>query len=166
MRTGHLLFSCLHLFIIILFLALGGIFLELHYLPGLRLFISEWILEPHPFAYWGETILLLTILFGIGFCALQRHQYLRIGMKNSQALVDENLVRQAIFFFWRENFPKQKKPLDVFFAHQKIEIVATLSPKEDWEQSLQEIEIKLGKMLAEKFGYQKEFFVSVKLPKD
>lgn len=167
MRAGQLLFSCLHLLIIMVFFALGGLILELHYLPKMRHLIVDWLIAPQDhFFFWGSGILLFTVLIAIGFWALGRHQFLRISMNNHHFFVEENLVRQTILLFWNETFPESKKPLNVFFSHQKIEIVVPMPQKEDWQQTLQEIEIKLGKMLAEKFGYQKEFFVSLVLSKN
>ena len=163
MRNGHFLFSAIQFLMIVVLFSVGGIFLALYFQPQFSENLAVWILKPNAhFLVLGALTLGLALLLFIVFSMMHRDQFLRIKMKKSHFFIDESLVRSAILRFWDEEFPEREKPQDIYFAREKIEVITQLPKSENIEQTLSEIEERLGNMLSDQFGYQKQFFVSVR----
>ena len=157
MRNGQLLFSAIQFFIIAALFGTGAAFFGLHALPEIRHTVANWILSPGcSFLLLGFLITGITLLLGISFCVMQRGSFIRIAMKKGSFSIHEALVRKAIHQFWREEYPEEKEPTDVYCSHQKIEIIT-----EDGEQDLEAVEEKLGQFLSKHLGYEKEYFISL-----
>lgn len=157
MRTGNLLFSAVQFLIITTLFGAGAVLLGLHYAPHVRQELADWIIQPNgSFLFLGWLILAAALLLTVCFWMMQKPQHLRLEMKGKEFFVDEALVKQAIGQFWQEAFPKLKPPEEIYFAHQKIELITEAA-----ECDLEEIELRLGTFLSQQLGYEKEFFVTL-----
>lgn len=158
MRNGHLLFSAVQFFLILALFSSGAALFGLHYIPGARLRFAEWIIDPSTgFVLLGSVITATALLLTICFWIMQRGSYVRIEMKKGSTSVHEDAIRAAVLAFWEEN--KLEKPSDVYCANQKIEIIT-----EAKDQDLAAIEQKLGSFLSKQFGYDREFYVTLRAP--
>jgi len=158
MRNINSLFSAVQFLMIAALFGLGGGLIALHYLPHTKAQIADWVIQSESFLPLGCLVLAVVFILTMGFWAMQRSSYLRLEMKGTSLSADEALIRELIQEFWKEEFPSQKVPVDVFLAKKKIEIVIPMP--EDFEESLEKIETCLGKMLFSQLGYEKEFFIS------
>jgi len=155
-RNGHLLFSAVQFFLIITLFSFGAALFGLHYIPGARLRFAEWIIDPSTgFVFLGSVITTIALLLSFCFWIMQRGSYVRIEMKKNTALVHEDAIRAAVFAFWEEN--DLEKLSEVYCANKKIEIIT-----EAKDQDLEAIEQKLGSFLSKQFGYEQEFFVTLR----
>ncbi len=135
----------------------GGILLGLHYAPHVREQVVDWILQPRmSLLIFGWLILGTAFLLTVCFGMMQKTQYLRLRMRGREFFVEETVIKQAIGQFWRLEFPQITPPEEVYFARQKIEVIT-----ENVECDLEELELRLGTFLSQKFGYEKEFFVTL-----
>lgn len=157
MRLGHQIFSAMQLMIVAALFGAGGLLLGLHYSPHVREQVANWILEPNmSLLLLGYLVLGTALVLMICFAMMQTTQYLRLRMRGREFFVEETVIRQAIGQFWRIEFPLASPPQEVFFARQKIEVIT-----EAMECDLEELEMRLSAFLAQKFGYEKEFFVTL-----
>lgn len=157
MRTGRLIFSAVQLVVVAALFGAGGLLLGLHYAPRVRQEVADWILDPKmSLLLLGWLVLGIALLLTICFGMMQRTQYLRLRMRGREFQVEETLLKQAIGQFWRLEFPQIAPPVEVYLARQKIEVIT-----EDVQCDLEELELRLGSFLSQKFGYEKEFFVTL-----
>lgn len=157
MRNGHLLFSAIQFLLVTALFALGAVFFGLHYLSYIRKVVAAWILDPsNTFFLFGILTISIAFLLGICFWAMQRGSFVRIRMERGNFHIDESLIQNTLQEFWEKNLPEEKKPTEIYCAGQKIEIIT-----EDQDQDLEALEYKLSTFLSEKFGYEKEFFVTL-----
>lgn len=157
MRNGHLIFSAVQLLIVAAVLGAGGLLLGLHYAPHIRHELADWILAPNQhFLLSGWLVMGIGLFLTLCFGMMQKTQVLRLEMGGGEFFVEESLVKKAIEQFWRHEFPKAAIPQEIFCSRQKIEVVA-----EQMECDLDQVELRLGAFLAQKFGYKKEFYVTL-----
>jgi len=162
MRSGQLFFSAAEFLLIIALFFLGAIFFGLHYLPAARIELSEWILQSSDLFFLigcaiGGTALLLTLCFWV----IHRQKFFRVEMKGDPFFLDEALVKGLVQQFWKEEFPEEKKGIEVYFARKKIEVIASCPKSEDLEVCLEEVEVRLSDLLQKKLGYRDEFFLTL-----
>lgn len=156
MRNGSLLFSAVQFLMIVALFGIGGVLLGFHYAPHVRQEVANWIVEPKGSLFFlGWLIIAAALLLAICFWMMQKPKYLRIQMKSKDFFVDEPLVRQVIGQFWSAEYPDKTPPEEIYFAHQKVEVIT-----ESLECDLEEIEMRLGSFLSEQLGYEQEFFVT------
>ena len=156
MRNGNLLFSAVQFFIITALFAGGAVFFGLHFSPDVRLHFSQWVAEANEsFFFFGCLLTGIAALLTACFWMMQRGRYLRIQM-DPPFFIDEAVVKETLEEFWKEEFPEEELPTDVYVAGQKIEVIA-----KDSDVDLEEIEKRLSKRLSKQFGYQKEFFLTL-----
>lgn len=159
MRNGNLLFSAVHFLLIIALFCIGGAFLGLHFLPEVQAQLAGWILKGgESFFFLGCLVLGVAFFLTICFWAMQRSSYIRVVMKKNVFSSDEALIQKMVRQYWREEFPSQKGPIDVYVARKRVEI--KMAMPEEGEKSFAEIEERLGALLSNQLGYEKEFFVT------
>lgn len=161
---SHVLFSAIHLFLVLLILGLGAFFLALPFAPHVRLFVLQFFTESaSPFAGIGCALLILGGVLFIGFYALNRGQYYQVNMR---AEVHQSLIRDYARSYWKELFPQEHlQPNVVIYPNQRIELITEL-PKlgfEEQEAVLHRIEKEFGAILAKNLGYGKDFLLTVVL---
>lgn len=155
MRDGKLLFSAVQFLMIAALFALGAAFFALHYSSIVRQQIAEWVMDPQmKFLLFGSLTCSVALLLTICFWAMQRASYVRIKMHDFS--IQEPLIRKVIAKFWKEEFPEDVAPTEVYLANENIEIIV-----EDQAQDLEQIEKKISKLLSKQLGYEKKFFVSL-----
>ncbi|HEY5235421.1 MAG TPA: hypothetical protein VIJ14_04515 [Rhabdochlamydiaceae bacterium] len=161
---SHVLFSALHLFLVLLILGLGGCFLALPFAPHVRNLILQFFMEnSSPFATVGYALLLLGAILFMGFYALNRGQYYQVNMR---AEVHQSLIRDYARSYWKELFPQELvQPNVVIYPNQRIELITALPELafEEQEAILQRIEKEFGAILAKNLGYGKDFLLTVVL---
>ena len=118
--------------------------------------ISQWILMGRgDFLLLGLLILGLAFLLTVCFCSMYKGRFLRMRMQQNLYSYDETFLKKAIHQFWSEEFPGEPKPLEVYFAKNKIEIITP-----DVQKDLEEIEKNLGEFLFKNLGYKNDFFIT------
>lgn len=165
MRTGHLLFSAVHLFMVLLILAFGVFFLVLQGSSVMRLRLEELLVGQGAFfTNIGVALLIIGGLLLFGLYQLNRQHYLTLKMSGSKVLIDEAIVRDYLRQYWKETFPHQEISSEVVMhLPQKLEIIVDLPQmkEEEKEHLLSRMENELGVLLARKLGYEKEFFLTI-----
>lgn len=155
MRAGQLIFGAIQFMMILALLCVGAGFFGLHFLSGIRLEFSNWILQSSDrFLILGYLLSGTAVVLGGCFWSMQRTNYLRIKMDGKRSFeIDSTLVQKRL----ETEF--SPKPVEVYFSHQKIEVI-TEGKVEDLEQ----VEERLAALLSQEFGYEKEFFLTLKNP--
>ena len=165
MRTGNILFSAVHFFVIFIILSLGGFLLVLPYAESFRYHLIHYIYErPDLFKLLGGVIMGSGFLLFLGFYFLNRRRFLTIKMGPASTLIDEKVVQDYVQEYWKEKYPAQEAPLDVIV--QKGGILEIIIPKpRDWEgeigESLLRLQDDLGDRLARCLGYDREFYLTL-----
>lgn len=156
MKNESVIFSAIQFLLTIALFSGGAILLSIHYTPGIRIKLIDWITrEETSFLFAGAILIALGFFLSLCFFVMQRHQYIRL----KSHFIDERYVKAAISTFWKEELKNFPKPTDIYFSNKKIEIV-TKTPIQ--KKELKEIETQLGKFLANQMGYRKEFFISLR----
>ena len=166
MRTGHLLFSAVHLFMVLLIFAFGVFFLLLESSDSLRLGLEQLLVNNgRIFVKIGIVFLSVGCLLLIGLYRLNKQPYLTLKISGSKVLIDEAIIRDYLEHYWKEVFPHQEIRSEVVLhLPQKLEIIVELPAmqEEDKEPLLSRMENELSVLLARKLGYEKEFFLTIK----
>jgi len=157
MRNGKLFFSAVEFLMIVALFCLGALFFGLHFLPSARFALSDWILySSSDFLFIGGLIVGIALALTLSLWAIHRRKFVRIEMEKHPVSLDQQLIKQTVEQFWKEAFPEEKLPSDVYVSKQKIEVISTL-PKVE----LEEIEGRLGQLLKQQLGYGEKFYLSV-----
>lgn len=157
MRNGQLLFSAIQFLFIAALFGLGAVFFSLHYFPQMRLYLADWILEPGETFFSAGLVVSATAAFlTLCFFIMQRGSFIRIKMEKGDLFIEEDAVRLAVEQFWKETYPEEKKPSEIYCAGKKIEIIT-----EDQNQDLESLEITLANFLSTQFGYEREYFITL-----
>lgn len=169
MRTGTLLLSAIHFFVVLIVLSVGAFFLSIPYAPHVRVLLIDALLgETQSIMLFGYAILLLGVLLLTGFYAMYRRPYLQLEMEpkviGSEVTLELGLLRDYVEKYWKELFPENNLTTDiVIHANQEIELVAEMPDVPPLEHTvlLEKIEKELGELLAKNLGYNKDFLLTV-----
>lgn len=163
MRSSEVVFSSIHLMVVLLILAVGfGLILE-SYVPSFRYGITLFLTESTkgPFIV-GIVLWIMGILMLLGFYNMYRRKYYKLRLSCSKVLIEESIIEEYVKNYWQTIFPEKANELKVTIGpKQHIEIIAKLPEKEDLESLLERIKNELGILLARKLGYEKEFTLTV-----
>jgi len=159
MRLGNLLFSVVHLFVVVFVFGVGALFIGIPYSPSFGNLVSESISgQSNMFTLLGGGFLLLGFILLVSFYAMHRRRYLTIEMNYNRARIDESIVKDYIADYWSNQF-KRKVSDVVFHSNQKLEVIADLPDIE--EETLKRVEDELSVLLARKLGYERDFQLTV-----
>jgi hypothetical protein len=165
MRTGNILFSAVHFFVVLAILAIGGFFIALAKIPHVQFLISELFSEnPSLFLPIGIFTMVLGGILMIGLYAMNRKRYYRVRMKFDKADVDEAVIHKYVEKYWQEIFPGQKFTTGVLlYPNRKIEVIAEIPdmPEEEQIELLEKVEIELGGIFARNLKYDRDFDLTV-----
>jgi hypothetical protein len=156
--------SALHLFVVLTFFVAGLLFICLPYLPETRTRAID--LVAHRFeacTLVGLGFFLASLLFLVGFYALDRGRYLVIQMGVS---ADLHLIHQTLDECLQRYFPRQIVLNEVGLGRKsRLEIGVSLKPlsEEARENLFIEAEKQLQLLLRERFGYAKPFYLIVRI---
>jgi hypothetical protein len=164
MSPRQALTSALHLFVVFAFFAAGLFFVALPYLPETRVQIVDLLSNQfEKCTTIGLGLFLSSLLFLLGFYALDRGRYLVIEMGVS---ADVKIIRQTIEDCFAKQFPKKisLKELEIG-AKQRLEMKIHLAPLDEAarEELFIQVEKELGILLQNRFGYSKPFHLIVNL---
>lgn len=161
MRTGHLLFSAVHFFMVFLVIALGVVFLTLPYADVFRMELIQLLDHPSETSLWlGGGIVGIGILLFIAAYMLSRRQYVQIEMGGSPVTINEKVIRRCTQEYFKERFPDFAPLSDVVIKGKStIEIITSL-PKPQEEEFFEEVEEELSSLLARRLGYIAPFTVT------
>lgn len=156
MRKGSLLFSAIQFLFVTALFGLGAVFFSLHFFARMRDEFAAWVLEPgEGFFLAGLVVMAIALILGICFFIMQKGSYVRIQMEKGDLRIKEDAIRIAVEEFWKETYPEEAKPSEIYCVGEKIEIIT-----EDRNQDLESLEIMLGQFLEKQFGYAKEYFIT------
>ncbi len=159
MRLGNLLFSVVHLFVVVFVFSIGALLLGASYSMAFRISFVETVLEqPLLFTLLGGACTLLGFFLLIGFYAMHRRRYLTFEMNTNKTRIDESIVKDYVADYWNSQF--KRKVLDVVFhPKQKLEVIADLPDVE--ETTLKRVEDELSVLLARRLGYERDFQLTI-----
>lgn len=158
MRSGHLLFSALHFFMIVIIVGAGIFIVTLPYADYLRFRLITFLATPSELCFLigsvviGVGAVLLTILY-----AMNRHRYLQLEMVRGTAAIEEQLIRHAAQSYFKTVFPEHEPLADVVVKGKSMIEIITSLPRDQEEEFFSQVEQELGLILARRFGYEKPF---------
>src|SRR5690606_13900021 len=114
MRSGHILFSAVHFFVVLFILSLGVFFLAFPYADAIRFQIAHLIeSEPGLFKTIGLFVLGFGALLFFGFTLLNKRRFLTIQMGPSKVLVDETIIHDYVTLYWKKFLPENDISVDI-----------------------------------------------------
>lgn len=161
MRTGNLLFSAVHFFVVFFIFSLGIFFVALPYADYFRIQLVNFLLDPGKicFLIGGIILGMGALLFTIAYL-LNRKTFVRMKMGGALVDIEEGVIRKCALTYFQEKFPNCEPLSDVvIYGKSTIEIITSL-PKPQEEEFFIEVEEELTVLLARKLGYQKAFRIS------
>ena len=164
MRVSYFLSSLLHLFVLILVVALGGAFMAFEYAPGLRQMCYHILQEDSSLMFQiGVAIEGLALLLLLFFWIEYRRRFFTIEMRGCQAKIDEALIEAYVQEYWKESLKENAKVKVVLHSNQRVEVIANRVPfTMDDEKTLSRVQNELGVLLARRLGYEREFLLTVR----
>jgi hypothetical protein len=167
MRTGNVLFSAVHFFVVLTVMALGGVCVAVAKIPLVQASLSYFI-STHPEVFFpiGIAAFVLSVILLVGLYAMNRKQYLQVVMQSRNTSVDESLIGKYVSKYWQGLFPDYNYTAKVLVhPNQKIEVIAEIPQMEEDEQIelLERVEGELGSLFAKHLGYDREFNLTVVL---
>jgi len=164
MSPRQALASALHLFVVFAFFTAGLFFVALPYLPETRIQIVD--LLSHQFEKCttvGLGLFLSSLIFLLGFYALNRGRYLVIKMGIE---TDVKIIRQTVEDCLSKRFPKKIALREIEIGPKsRLELKVHLAPLDEAarEELFITVEKELSILLQERFGYSKPFHLIVNL---
>ena len=164
MSPRQALASALHVFVVFAFFTAGLFFVALPYLPETRIQIVDILSNQfEKCTTIGLGLFLASLIFLLGFYALNRGRYLVIQMGLS---TDLKIVRQTIEDCLAKQFPKKilLKEIEIG-AKSRLELRVHLAPLDESarEELFIQVEQELGILLQNRFGYSKPFHLIVSI---
>ena len=158
MRSGNLLFSAVHFFVIFLIFGVGTLFFALPYADYFRIQLINLLIYPSDLCFILGGILLGfgTLLFILLF-VMNRHCYFQLEMKGTKIEIEEKVIRDSVSTYFKALFPGQNPVNDIAIKGKSmIELIVSL-PQEKEEDFFDQVEEELGGILARRLGYQNPF---------
>ncbi|WP_420422200.1 hypothetical protein [Simkania sp.] len=165
MRSGNVLFSAVHFFVILLILSLGGLLLALPYAETFRFHLTYYIYErPGLFKLIGGVTLGFGLLLFLGFYFLNKRRFLTVRMGPAMTQIDERVVQDYVQDYFKEKHTSDEGVVDVVVQKGEVLEIIVPAPK-DWEgeveEHLQRLQNDLGDRLSRRLGYYKEFYLTL-----
>lgn len=162
MKSGNILFSAVHFFVIFFILTVGVLFVVLPYADHFRILLINSLLSDLPlYQILGYAMIAASLLLFIGLYMLNRRRFFQIEMEASLVEVDKGLIQEMVRGYWKELFPGKETSVDIVISgKQSLEVVASL-PEEREEDFFEQVQKELGSLLARQFGYQKPFTITL-----
>lgn len=158
MRSGNLLFSAIHFFVIFLIFGVGALFISLPHADYLRIQLVNVLIHPSGlcFVIGGILIGFGALLFIILYL-MNRRRYFQIEMQGTKIEVDEKVIRDSVSTYFKALFPGQNLVNDIAIKGKSmIELIVSL-PQEKEEDFFEKVEEELRTILARRLGYQNRF---------
>ncbi|MCB1072737.1 MAG: hypothetical protein H7A41_00445 [Chlamydiales bacterium] len=161
MRSGNLLFSAVHFFVIFLIFGMGALFLALPYADYFRIQLMNLLIHPSDLCYAiGGALIGFGALLFILLYLMNRRSYFQVEMRGTKVQVDEKVIRDAVSTYFKALFPGKNPVNDIAIKGKSmIELIVSL-PQEKEEDFLEKVEEELGEILARRLGYQNRFLLT------
>lgn len=165
MRTGHHIFSLVHLLVLLLVICLGLFFVFLPWSPEFRFYLAKLLNESSAvFPKIGFSLVSFGLMLLLGFYFLNKKSYIKYKMSCNKTIIEEAVIEDYVKRYFSELFPLQEVLSEIIIkGPQNLEVVAhfpDMTEKEK-EDLLQRIQNELGVLLARKLGYEKDFFLTL-----
>jgi len=153
--------SALHLFVVLAFFVSALVFVLIPYLPLTRMAIIDFFSHRYEqCTQIGMGLMALSLVFLVGFYALNRGKYLVIQMGVS---TDVRLIQHVVEEYFNSHFP-QKIALKEVTLGPKSSLSFMVATQEKDQMSLfVEVETGLSLLLRKRFKYTKPFHLVVKI---
>lgn len=158
MRSGNLLLSAIHFFVIFLIFGVGVLFLALPYADYFRIQLINLLIRPSNicFIIGGLFLGFGTLLFILLF-SMNRRRYFQLEMKGAKVEVEEKVIRDFVSTYFKALFPGSNPVSGIAIKGKSmIELIISL-PQEKEEGFFEQVEEELGGILARRLGYQNRF---------
>jgi len=164
MRTGHVLFSAVHFFVVLFLIAFGGCLLALPFAESVKMQLIHLIYYKANLLMWiGAAIVSFSSILFVFLYLLNRRCFLKLQTEKVSCLIDEKVALDYVIHYWKEHFPDEETP-DVVVHHGKTLEVIARAPK-TWEENAQKhlamLEHQLGDELSFHLGYQQTFHLTL-----
>ena len=166
MNLSKALTSILHLFVLVLTLAIGAMFLFFGY--NIDFFNNLIALKPEIyFKEFGAIFLSLSVLLCISFYKIYKAQFYQVVMKPHDALVNIKLIEKYLEKYFKNNHSNLiLNSSATILKDNKLEIIANFKKAEPIEDdTLLNIEKNIGKILIDNLSYDKEFIFTLNFKK-
>lgn len=162
MRSGNLLFSAVHFFVIFIIFGVGALFIALPHADHFRIQLVNVLIHPSNSCFVvGGTFIGFGALLFILLYLMNRRRYFQLEMKGAKIEVDEKVIRDSVSTYFKALFPGQNLVNDIAInGKSMIELIVSL-PHEKEEDFLEKIEEELGGILARRLGYQNQLSLTV-----
>jgi hypothetical protein len=157
MRATHILFSAVHLIVVLLIVSVGGMLACLPLSPKLRFVLTMALINsPEAFARVGIGFVTTGVLLFAGFFAMNRRRYIQFKMKGIS--IDPSVAETYVREYWSKLFPG--KDVEVLLRNPNLlEVIAQIP--DATEELLVRVEKELGALFATKLGYRNEFILTI-----
>ncbi|QVL58168.1 MAG: hypothetical protein KFB93_03565 [Simkaniaceae bacterium] len=155
MRSGNLLFSAVHFFVIFLIFGVGILFLALPYADYFRIQLINLLIHPSDLCFViGGSLLGFGVLLFILLFVMNRRRYFQLEMKGAKIEVEEKVIRDSVSTYFKTLFPEHDPVSEITIKGKSmIELFISL-PQEKEEAFFVQMEEELGGILARRLGYQ------------
>lgn len=161
MRTGNILFSAVHFFVVFLVMGVGFFFLALPHADYFRVQLINFLEDPHSMCTLiGGVILGIGALLFTAAYLLNRRQYLSLEMEGASFDIEEGVIQRCVKAYFQGRFPDFEAVSDVAIRGKSTIEVMTSLPAPQEEGFFEEVEEEIGFILARRLGYQKPFTVT------
>lgn len=155
MRSGNVLFSAVHFFVIFLIFGIGALFLALPYADYFRIQLVNFLVSPsNLYLIIGGGLLGFGVLLFILLFTMNKRCYVQLEMKGTKIEIEEKVIRDSVSTYFKALFPNHDPVSDVAIKGKSmIELIISL-PQEKEEEFFEQVEEELGGILARRLGYQ------------
>ena len=161
MRTGNILFSAAHFFVVFFVMGVGVLFLALPYADYFRLQCVNFLEDPHRMcSIIGGIVLGIGALLCAAAYLLNRRQYVSLEMEGVSVDIEEGVILRCAKTYFQKKFPGIEAVSDVAIRGKSTIEIITLLPSPQEEGFFEEVEKELGCIMARHLGYQKPFTVT------
>jgi hypothetical protein len=161
MRTGNILFSAVHFFVVFLVLGVGVLFLALPHADYFLMQLINFLEYPRSICTLiGGVILGIGVILFVVAYLLNRRQYVSLEMEGASVDIEEGVIRSCAKAYFQERFPDFESVSDVAIRGKSTIEIMTSLPSPQKKEFFEEVEEELGFILARHLGYQKPFTVT------
>ncbi len=165
MKTNGIFAAVVSLFIVFLFFAMGLFLLSLKWVSSLTTRLCEILMyKPEVFFVFGLVFIFLAIVFFGIFYSIHHHKYFTIKVRPFFCDIDSQIIGKYVKKCFEKVFKERHIDVEIYPNNEKLEIIAFLPPKNEFEDIavIEKAKEALKDVLKKNFAYEKEFLLTLK----